>query len=86
MNSNQRKKLNFVILNFMIVSSCIFCFSGCSNSTSDTHLSSRSSNGKLKKSSEPIPTAKTLYAMASIFASINLPVPLAGGTSSDFMR
>lgn len=65
-------KLNRIRLFSIVSIICLIYFSGCSesaNSKKSKHLSPNYSNAKFEEISEPIPTAKTLYVMATILAS-----------------
>lgn len=69
MANNQVTKLNYIILSFLMGVICIPCFSGCSNSATNAYLSPKNSGTEFRNHSEPTPTAKTLYAVANIFAA-----------------
>ncbi len=65
-------RLNQIISVFALSIFCVICFSGCSesaNSATDAYSQPEISSSEFVNKSEPAPTAKTLYAMANIFAS-----------------
>ena len=64
-------RLNHVVPFFVLNVLCIICFSGCSESASlstNAYLDTMASKSDFGNRSEPIPTAKTLYAVAKILA------------------
>ena len=65
-------RLNHVVPIFVLNVLCIICFSGCSESTSlstNAYLNTMASKSDFGNRSEPMPTAKTLYAVANILAT-----------------
>ena len=65
-------RLNRVMPVFVLSIICMICFCGCSqpaNSATNAYLVPNGSSPQFGNQSEPIPTAKTLYAMANIVAA-----------------